>query len=295
MRIIFDVLRDGLSAINQASSALAHAQQQVSTGRRVSTAGDDPLAIQQVIGERAGIGAIDAYTRTSASAAARLAATDSVLTGMGDKLTAASVAALSARGSSVDPAARAAASAQVRSLRDALVSDINTSFQGTYLFSGTVATQPAYARVAGAWTYQGNGSTAQVEVERGRLVSVTFDGQSIAQGSDTQDVFPVLDDLATAIDNGDNTAIGVGIDAVERAFGRTQRALGALGADEQGLDQAAARLASLRTAAETRRSSLEDVNMAEAVTRMTQAESAYRAALTAVSTAERQSLLDYLR
>jgi flagellar hook-associated protein 3 FlgL len=295
MRIIFDVLRDGLSAINQANSALAQAQQQVSTGRRVSTAGDDPLAVQQVIGERAGIGAIDAYSRTGASASARLAATDSVLTGMGDKLTAASVAALSARGSSIDPAARAAASAQVRSLRDALVSDINTSFQGTYLFAGTVATQPAYAQLAGAWTYQGNSATTQVEVERGRLVSVTFDGQSIAQGSDAQDVFTVLDDLATAIDNGDNTAIGVGIDAVERAFGRTQRALGALGADEQGLDQAAVRLASLRTAAETRRSSLEDVNMAEAVTRMTQAETAYRAALTAVSTAERQSLLDYLR
>jgi len=38
-----------------------------------------------------------------------------------------------------------------------------------------------------------------------------------------------------------------------------------------------------------------DVNMAEAVTKLQQADTAYRAALGAVSTAERQSLLDYLR
>ena len=61
MRIIFDVMRDGLSAINTAASQLARAEQQMSTGKRVSGAGDDPLAVQQAIGERATLGAIDAY------------------------------------------------------------------------------------------------------------------------------------------------------------------------------------------------------------------------------------------
>ena len=109
MRILFDVLRDGLSAINTASSQMAQAQQQMSTGRRVSGAGDDPLSVQQAIGERATLGAIDAYTRTNASAASRLAAVDSVLTGMSDKLTAASVAGLSGRGTNVSPAGNACA------------------------------------------------------------------------------------------------------------------------------------------------------------------------------------------
>jgi flagellar hook-associated protein 3 FlgL len=295
MRILFDVLRDGLSAINTANDRLAQAQQQVATGKRVAGAGDDPLGVQQAIGERATMGAIDAYTQTNASAAARLAAVDSVLSGMGDKLTAAKTAALSARASQAAPAVRAAASAQVRSLRDALLADINTSFQGSQLFSGTAVNQPTYVQTAGTWTYQGNGATTQVEVERGRLVAVTFNGQAIAQGSDATDMFTALDALATAIDAGDNTGIGVGMDAMDRAFTRTQRALGALGADEQGLDAAKVHLAALRVASDTRRSALEDANMAEAISRLTQAETAYRAALGAVSTAERQSLLDYLR
>jgi flagellar hook-associated protein 3 FlgL len=295
VRIIFDPIRDGLNAIETASSQLAKAQHQLSTGKRVTGAGDDPLAVQQSIGERATIGTIDAYSRANASASSRLAAADNVLTAMSDKLTAVSVAGLSARGDHVDGTARMAAAERVRSLRDALVTDVNASFQGTYLFSGTNVDQPPYVQSGGAWTYQGNNSVARVEVDRGRLVSVTFDGQQIIQGTDASDLFTVLDDLATAIEAGDGTAIGTGLAAVERAFTRTQRAIGALGADEQGLDDAAIRLSSLRQAAETRRSTLEDANLAETATRMSQADTAYRAALAAVSTAERQSLLDYLR
>jgi len=183
----------------------------------------------------------------------------------------------------------------VRSLRESLVADFNTTFNGNYMFSGTAANTQTYALVAGAWTYQGNSDTTDVEVERGRLVSVSLDGQAIAQGSDTKDVLTALDDLATAIEAGDSSAMATEIDAIERAFGRTQRAIGALGADSAGLDEARARLSTLRVAAETRRSLLEDADMAEAVTRLSKADTAYQAALAAVSTAERRSLLDYLR
>jgi flagellar hook-associated protein 3 FlgL len=292
---MFDILRDGLAAINAANGQLASAQQQVATGKRISGAGDDPLGTQQAIGEHTTLATLDAYTRTSDSAAARLASADNVLTAYSDKLTAALSTGLSAQGTQINPAARAAASQTIRSLRAALTADLNTTFNGSYLFSGTQAATPAYALVGGVWTYQGDNATTQVEVERGRTVSVSFDGQSIAKGSDTTDILTALDDLANAIDAGDNTAIGTGLDAVRRGFDRAQRAQGLLGSDEQGLDAAQARLSALKVAAEGRRSKLEDANMAEAVTKLTQADSAYRAALGAVSTAERQSLLDYLR
>jgi flagellar hook-associated protein 3 FlgL len=295
MRVIFDPIRDGLATINTASRQLQTAQQQVASGRRMAGVGDDPRATQQAILERSTMASVDAYTQTRDSAAARLSTADAVLSGFGDKLTAAIVAGLSARGTGVAPAARAAAAEQVRGLRESLVSDINTTFNGTYLFSGTRIDQAAYAQVAGAWTYQGDAATVQVEVERDRLVSVSFNGQAIVRGSDSIDTFSALDDLAAAIEAGDNAAIGVALDAVQRGFDRSQRAIGGLGADERGLDEATPRLAAERAAADIRRSQLEDANLAEAVTQLTVAENAYRAALSAVSTAERQSLLDYLR
>jgi flagellar hook-associated protein 3 FlgL len=294
MRVIFDLVRDGLSAIDAAANEMTAARQQVATGKRLSSVSDDPLAAQQAIGEHATLGAIDAYSQTRDSAAARLAATDSALNGIIDKISSAVVAATSARSSTVDPAARAAASAEVRGLQQSLLNDFNTTFNGSYIFSGTQAGTAAFANIGGVWTYQGDSAAVQLEVERNRLISVSFDGQSIAQGTDASDVFTTLQNLANAIDAGDTAGIASGIDALNNAFDRANRALGRLGADERTVDDAAQHLSALRTAADSRRSHLEDANMAEAITRMTTAENAYKAALSAVSTAERESLLDYL-
>jgi flagellar hook-associated protein 3 FlgL len=295
MRIPYDIVRDGLSSINLAAANLAAAQQQVSTGRRINAVGDDPLAAQQAVAEHAALGAIDAYSQTVDAASARLASADSTLSSFGDKLAAAVVSALGAKGSSATPESRAAAAEEIRSLRDSLLSDINSQFNGNSTFAGTQVSGPAYALVGGVWTYQGDSATTQLAVDQGRLVSVTYDGKAIAQGSDSSNVFTVLDDLVTAINAGDDTGIAAGMAAIERAFDRTLRAQGRLGADERGLDDVTTRLATLRRAADTRRASLEDANMAEAVTRLTNADTAYHSALAAVSSVERVSLLDYLR
>ena len=295
MRIPYDLMRDGFSSIREAANEMATAQQQVSTGRRLNSVGDDPLAAQRAIGERAGIAGIDAYTRTVNTASARLSSADAILSAIGDKLGAAVIAGLGAKGSTATASARAAAAAQVTSLRDALLSDFNSQLDGDSLFAGTRADAQAFANVGGAWTYQGNADRTQLEVNSGQKVSVSFDGQSIAQGGDASNVFSVLDDLQTAINAGDDAGIGTAIAGLERAVDRVLRAQGSLGADESGLDVTSSRLSTLRTAAENRRSNLEDVNMSEAVARLSAADTGYRAALAAVSTVERVSLLDYLR
>ena len=135
----------------------------------------------------------------------------------------------------------------------------------------------------------------QLEVEHGRLVSVTLDGQALVQGSDPANLFTVLDDLATAIDNNDQAGIQAGMDALERAFDRAVQTQARVGIDERGTDDATARLAALKLASEKRRSGIEDANLAEAIAKMNQADTSYRAALGAVSSAERLSLLDYLK
>ena len=60
-------------------------------------------------------------------------------------------------------------------------------------------------------------------------------------------------------------------------------------------DEHKVRLSELRRASTKRLSALEDTNMAEAITGMAQADAAYRAALGAVNTVTRMSLMDYLR
>jgi flagellar hook-associated protein 3 FlgL len=240
-------------------------------------------------------GRLDAYSRSADQAAARLAAADTVLNNFVDRLTAAIVAGMAGRGSMRTPAERIAAAAEVRRLCAALVDDLNATFTGCALFSGTNVMSAAYVRSAGVWIYQGNSVTVQLEVDKARFVPVSFDGQAIAQGNDAVDVFTAMDALAAAVEAGDDTGINAGIDALGRAFDRVSRAQSRLGADERGVDAAAARLAALRLAAGVSRSPLEDDNLAEAITRMNEADHAYRSALGRLNSAEQLSLLDYLK
>jgi flagellar hook-associated protein 3 FlgL len=295
MRVVFDVIRDGLFAINSTLEQMADARQQVTTGRRINALSDDPVGVVQAVGEHTTMASIDAYTSTADAASARLAAADTILNGFVDKLTASITTAAAARGSTSTPDSRAAYAQQLRGYRDSLLGDINSKFGGNFLFSGSEVTTAAYAQVAGVWTYQGDAAPVQLEVEHGRLVSVTLDGQTLVQGSDPANLFTVLDDLATAIDNNDQAGIQAGMDALDRAFDRAVQAQSRVGIDERGTDDATARLAALRLASEKRRSGIEDANLAEAIAKMNQADTSYRAALGAVSSAERLSLLDYLK
>ena len=295
MRMTFSPIQGSLDAINLAAAQFAKAQQQVSSGKRVKAPSDDPTAMQRAIQDKSEIGTLDAYSRASDTAASRLAVIDTVLGTMVDQLIEARAAATGARGSTVDPASRSAAMAKLTGIRDALVGGLNSQFRGTYLFGGSEVQSPPYVSVAGVWTYQGDTSPVSADIGRNRSVTLALDGQTIAKGSDAVDLFGEFDALLTAVQAGDSTAIGTGIDALTRAFNRTVQAQSQVGADERSVDDGQAQLVTLRLAGVARLSKDEDANMAEAMTKMGQAQIAYQSALAAVGKANQSSLLDYLR
>lgn len=295
MRVTFNQVRDGLTAINTASEQFADAQWQVSTGMRVRQPSDDPVAAQRAINDQASVDEIDAYRGVSDSASSRLVAMDSALSNMIEKIQEALVALQSALGSTATQTVRDAAGTTFEGVRDALAADINTSFGGTHLFSGTNSDQPAYARVAGTWTYQGSNDPMSVGISEGRSVAITMDGQAIIQGSDPQDVLSLVDSLATAARTNDAATLAAGITALNNAMGRATRAQSQVGYDETSISDGESRLSSLKLAATARLSEDRDANMAEALTRMSKAQVTYESALAAVAKSSKMSLLDYLR
>lgn len=295
MRVTFRTVHDGVSALNDASERFARAQQQVETGKRIHAPSDDPAAMRQVIEGRADMASMDSYARAGDSAAARLAAIDSTLSAMVDKLTAASVAAAGARGSGTDANTRTAIAATLTGLRDALVTDINMSVQGAAVFAGAESQSAAYVKVGAAWVYQGDAATVTVDIGENRSVTIGLDGEAIARGSDANDLFTEFDNLIAAVQAGDDSGMAAGMAALDRAFQRTVRAHSVVGSDQKSVDDQQERLAELRLASLKRVSKAEDMNLAQAITAMSEAQTSYEAALQAVGSASRVSLLDYLR
>jgi len=288
--------RDSAVDISQTTERLERAQRQVSSGNRVNVASDDPAGAAGIINEQAAIARIDAYSSANDAASARLGIADSVLTDIVDRLSYAQTLVAGVQGSTVTQAQRDAAVSGLNGIRDALVADLNTKFQGGYLFSGTDAADAPYTQAADGTVsaYRGNTSVASVDVDGTRTIQSTFDGSHIAQGSDSSDVFTVLSNLTTAIANGDAAGMDTGTKALGRAFDRSTMAQMSVGNAMQTVDDAGQRLTSLRVDATARASKLQAADMVAAISAMTQAQSSYQAALAAFGTIGKNSLMNYI-
>ena len=269
----------------------------MSTGKRIEKPSDDPSATLGSIGEHAETAAIDQYARATDSVASRLSVVDTVLSDLILQIERAQVSAASARGSSKTQMQRDAAATDLEGIRDTLFGDLNTSFNGTFVFSGSASTTAPYTRVGSGpvSAYAGSTSEMVVDIDQQRAVKIAFNGQLVTQGTDPQDIFVEFDNLIAAVRAGDNAGIDAGMQALQRMFERVSTAQGRVGADLRTIDEQKLRLSELRRSSVKRLSSLEDTNMAEAITGMAQADAAYRAALGAVNSVTRMSLMDYLR
>ena len=278
------------------SEDLAKRQAQVSSGRRISKPSDDPSASSGSVHEHAEMAALDRYAQTADTATARLSIVDSVLSDMLDQLTSAKTTILNARGSNVTATQRGALADQLSGLRDAILADYGTSFNGNYLFSGEAAKTAPYTKNANGTVsaYAGTATTMAVDVDRNTAVTVSLNGDAVARGSDAVDIFAALDQAITDIRAGNAAGMADAGAAVERAFGRATSAQTGIGTAMNAVEIHQGRVADLRRASEGRAAGLEQVNMAEAITKMSQADTAYRAALGAIGNTGRKSLMDYL-
>jgi flagellar hook-associated protein 3 FlgL len=296
MRVVFSTsFADAVRSMSSAADNLLEAQRQVASGRRVSRPSQDPLGTAAAITEHGVQDRLDAYSSTADGATYRLSIADSVLSDVISQLTSAQTTALAARGSSQNQSQRDAAGHELLSIRDALLGDVNTRFQGTYLFGGSNVTVAPYAVSGPGFTgYQGDSAPTRLEIETGRTVASTFDGGSIFQGTDPAHVLDVLTTLAADVVAGNSSGIAAGVDALQRAFDRATTAQAEVGNDLKLIDDSRVRRSAEQTGVVARLATLEDVDLAEAMSKLTQSETAYRSALTSISTVGKLTLMDYL-
>jgi flagellar hook-associated protein 3 FlgL len=297
MRLTFAAtMRDTYDGIQTAAERMLKYQRQVSTGIKVAQPSDDPSATATVIAEKAANASYEQYVQAGDSADSRLAVADTLLSDVIDKLSAARTAILSVQGSETTAAQREAGAQQLASLRDAILEDMTTSFRGTYVFGGAAGTVRPYSKDTNGVVQPYAGSTREVtvDIDRGRPVTIVFDGSAIVQGTDTTDMFAAFEDAIAAARSGDAEAAHTASAALQRAFDRTSQAQSTVGTNMRAIQDHQNQLGDAGRAGQARVAKLEEANMAEAISGLQQAETAYQAALGAAAHTTRRSLFDYL-
>jgi flagellar hook-associated protein 3 FlgL len=144
----------GIEQLQQRQRALAHAQQQLTSGKRVERASDDPAAAARAERALAAIGRSAADTRALEASRNILTQTESVLGDAGDVLQQAREALVAAGNASYGDSERGALADQIAALRTQLFSLANrTDGSGAHLFGGQGSAEPPFVDEAGgvAW------------------------------------------------------------------------------------------------------------------------------------------------
>ena len=186
---------------------------------------------------------------------------------------------------------------QVQAILSQMVQLGNTSYQGSYIFAGTETTTPPFAldptQPSGV-TYNGNTGINNVQIADGRSMQMNVPGSQIFLGG-SGNVMQSLQQLATALNSGDTSAIGTATTAVGTALTYVSQQREFYGSAAQELNSNTSFLQQEQVNLQSQETSLVGADMAKAATDLSQAATAHDAALAALAKVIPTSLLDYLR
>ncbi|MBT8444457.1 MAG: flagellar hook-associated protein FlgL [Gammaproteobacteria bacterium] len=179
-----------ISNFSSRQIGLNEIQRQVSTGRRIATAADDPAGAAQATLLQQSLDRLDNFGKAADTARRRLSIEESVLDKLTNSLDRARELALQANNGKLDTGSRQAIAAEVAEILDGMVGLANTQDgEGRYLFSGNrVKTQP----------FTENGGTIMYNGDDGVRFERIGDQRNIAEGHPGSEVF-------MAIRNGNGT------------------------------------------------------------------------------------------
>jgi flagellar hook-associated protein 3 FlgL len=281
LRVNPDTVPDLVAAIEQAQQNEQTAAQQMATGRSVNNLSDNPAAAAQLVNNDALTGENDQFLTNVTDLQSKFQAADSALNSAVQLMTTAISVGTEGANGTVSAADRQAVAQQVQGIQQQMLALANTEYEGTYIFSGTNVTTPAFAQDATAASgvqYNGNTDVTSVQISEGQSMQTNVAGSQIFTNANGN-VFQALNDLANALTSGN------GIDAanteVQQAFSQltTQRvfygnALNQVQTSQNYLNQEQVNLS-------TQQNQLVGANMTQAITNESQAQTDEEAALSA--------------
>jgi flagellar hook-associated protein 3 FlgL len=180
MRIsTYGAYQQGLSMMQQIQAALDRTQQQISSGQRILTPSDDPIAAARALELRETLGRLEQFDRNGNIARNRLSDEEVALGSVNNVLQRVRELALQANNATQSDETRSLIAIEMRQQLDQLVQLANQQDgNGRYLFSGNLDDTTPITRNGANFMYNGDQGTRMIEIGENRLIA---DGNSGAE------------------------------------------------------------------------------------------------------------------
>lgn len=300
MRITHQMMSARLLAdLGDSTSKIAAAQREITSGKRIHQPSDDALGARDALRYREQLAAIDRFNANADQANGWLQTTDTALQQITDVVHRVRELTVQGANATTSTAGRQAIAAEVDKLIDAVKDSANAKVGDAYVFAGSQTLTPPYTQGASD-AYAGDGAVIARSIGPGVSVQVNTPGSAVlgAGGGDGK----LLDTLRaikahltggttadlSALQTTDLAALDTNLDTINIVRAN-------VGAAQNRVDTAQARLADAQETTTAMLGDTEDADIADALTRLTSQQTAYQAALRTGATLIQTSLMDFLR
>lgn len=271
---------------------MAELQGRMSGGKVITKPSDDPSGTGQAMEVRAERRAAEQFARNADDGAGWLTTVDTALQ--------ASVAALrqardltvrGANGGTMSAIPREAIAVELTGIRDALLNQANTKYNGRSVFAGTSSEPQAFE--AGSYAWRGS-ATGSVERRLGPDQTVRADQDGAAAFGDGDDsVFKLIDDIVTDLRAG--VDVSARLTQIDDRMTVMLGELAGVGTRHNQVMDAQSTLKKTTMDLSSQLSAIEDIDLAEVIVELQMQEVAYQGALGATARVLQPSLMDFLR
>lgn len=291
--------RQGVDVMLEQQTRLNETEVQLATGKRVNTPSDDPSASVQILNLTEVSDRIAQYQRNAGVAQSRLEQEEVALQGINNLLQRVRELAVQGNNGTMGTENRRAIAFEIKQHMEAYLQLANTQdANGEYVFAGFRTDTPPFSHDGlGNFTYNGDSGQRRLQVGDGRDVAVGDPGSAIfndipANAGGTTDLGAIIYDLAANYDAGveDPNALA----DLDAAIGRVLETRAKVGARVAAIEDQRTSNDALDLAVVQVKSSLEDLDYAEAISRFNQQLVGLQASQQAFLRVQNLSLFNFL-
>lgn len=285
-----------LASLQQIENRASKAQQQITSGLRVSMASDDPDQISSILLLRGQIAGVQQTQENLANVGPRVDSAESAIQQAIQLLDTATTLATQAATGTSDADQRQQIAPQVQAILEQLVSLSQTAVNGHYVFSGDQDQQVAYTLNAAGNGVQQNitpGPPGQIADVNGVLFSVGLTAQQIFDNA-PDNVFAAVTGLLTSLQNNDTNGIQQALDNIKAASSYLNNESSFYGAVQNRITNANTSAGQTLIDLQKQLSDKQDADIVQASLDLNSALTNEQAALAAQAKLKPQSLFDYL-
>ncbi len=183
MRVDPNYIQNLTASLDQSSAEEDTLTSELSSGLRVSSLSDDPVAVAQSTLLASSIATDDTFVQTASNESSRMQVADSTLGEVVTQVTSALSTAVAGNNGTLNASDLASVGQELSGIRDQVISLANTSYQGQYLFGGSQGSTPPFtldtSTNPATANYNGDSSLQYVETPSGQKIQVNLPGSAV--------------------------------------------------------------------------------------------------------------------